>query len=241
MIRVIGLFSVKLAMEVKIEESWKKVLEKEFDEKYFEDLVKFVKSEYQKSTVYPPAKFIFNAFELTPFNKVKVVILGQDPYHGENQANGLAFSVNDGIRLPPSLMNIYKEIESDLGQKTINKNGNLENWTKQGVLMLNATLTVKAGMAGSHQNKGWEKFTDAVIKLLSEQKENLVFILWGSYAQKKALRQVQGEAIIDESKHLVIKSAHPSPLSAHNGFFGSKPFSQANTYLIFKDKEPINW
>lgn len=228
-------------MEVKIEESWKKVLEKEFDEKYFEDLVKFVKSEYQKSTVYPPAKFIFNAFELTPFNKVKVVILGQDPYHGENQANGLAFSVNDGIRLPPSLMNIYKEIESDLGQKTINKNGNLENWTKQGVLMLNATLTVKAGMAGSHQNKGWEKFTDAVIKLLSEQKENLVFILWGSYAQKKALRQVQGEAIIDESKHLVIKSAHPSPLSAHNGFFGSKPFSQANTYLIFKDKEPINW
>lgn len=235
------MFSVKLAMEVKIEESWKKVLEKEFDEKYFEDLVKFVKSEYQKSTVYPPAKFIFNAFELTPFNKVKVVILGQDPYHGENQANGLAFSVNDGIRLPPSLMNIYKEIESDLGQKTINKNGNLENWTKQGVLMLNATLTVKAGMAGSHQNKGWEKFTDAVIKLLSEQKENLVFILWGSYAQKKALRQVQGEAIIDESKHLVIKSAHPSPLSAHNGFFGSKPFSQANTYLIFKDKEPINW
>jgi len=228
-------------MDVKIEESWKKVLQKEFDEKYFKELVEFVKSEYKKSTVYPPAKFIFNAFELTPLDKVKVIILGQDPYHGVNQANGLAFSVNDEVQIPPSLLNIYKEIESDLGQKTINTNGNLENWAKQGVLMLNATLTVKAGMAGSHQNKGWEKFTDAVIKILSEQKESLVFILWGNYAQKKALRPAQGEAIIDESKHLVIKSAHPSPLSAYNGFFGSKPFSQTNTYLIFKDKEPINW
>ena len=221
-------------MEVKIEPSWKKVLQKEFDEKYFEDLVKFVKSEYQKSTVYPPAKFIFNAFELTPFDKVKVVILGQDPYHEVNQANGLAFSVNDGVVIPPSLVNIYKEIVSDLGQKTINKNGNLENWAKQGVLMLNATLTVQSHMAGSHQNKGWERFTDAVIKILSEQKENLVFILWGGYAQKKG-------SVIDESKHLVIKSAHPSPLSAYNGFFGSKPFSQTNAYLIFNDKEPINW
>jgi len=221
-------------MDVKIEESWKKVLEKEFDEEYFSKLVEFVKLEYQKSTVYPPARFIFNAFELTPFDKVKVVILGQDPYHGENQANGLAFSVNDGVQMPPSLVNIYKEIEKDLGQRSINKNGNLENWAKQGVLMLNATLTVGAGMAGSHQNKGWEKFTDAVIKILSEQKENLVFILWGSYAQKKG-------SVIDELKHLVIKSAHPSPLSAYNGFFGSKPFSQTNTYLIFKDKEPINW
>jgi uracil-DNA glycosylase len=221
-------------MEVKIEESWKKVLQKEFDEKYFENLITFVKSEYQKSTVYPPARFIFNAFDLTPFNKVKVVILGQDPYHGVNQANGLAFSVNDNVAIPPSLINIYKEIESDLGVKTKNKNGNLENWAKQGVLMLNATLTVKANQAGSHQNKGWEKFTDAVVKILSEQKENLVFILWGSYAQKKGV-------VIDENKHLVIRSAHPSPLSAYAGFFNSKPFSQTNSYLIFSGKDPIEW
>lgn len=221
-------------MEVRIEESWKKILKKEFDEKYFEDLITFVKSEYQNSTIYPPAKFIFNAFELTPFDKVKVVILGQDPYHGVGQANGLAFSVNDNITTPPSLINIYKEIESDLKIKTKNKNGNLENWAKQGVLMLNATLTVKADQAGSHQNKGWEKFTDAVVKILSEEKENLVFVLWGAYAQKKGL-------VIDESKHLVIKSAHPSPLSAYNGFFGSKPFSQTNAYLIFSGKDPIEW
>lgn len=221
-------------MEVKIEPSWKKVLQKEFGEEYFSKLTEFVKSEYKKTTVYPPAKFIFNAFELTPFDKVKVVILGQDPYHGINQANGLAFSVNDGVITPPSLVNIYKEIESDLGKKTINKNGNLENWAKQGVLMLNATLTVQAHMAGSHQNKGWERFTDAVIKTLSDQKENLVFILWGGYAQKKG-------SVIDESKHLVIKSTHPSPFSAYSGFFGSKPFSQTNAYLIFNDKKPINW
>jgi uracil-DNA glycosylase len=221
-------------MEVKIEESWKKVLQKEFDKKYFEDLITFVKSEYQKSTVYPPARFIFNAFDLTPFNKVKVVILGQDPYHGEKQANGLAFSVNDNISTPPSLLNIYKEIESDLGVKTKNKNGNLENWAKQGVLMLNATLTVRANQAGSHQNKGWEELTDAVVRILSEQKENLVFILWGSYAQKKG-------SVIDENKHLVIKSAHPSPLSAYAGFFNSKPFSQTNSYLIFSGKDPIEW
>ena len=221
-------------MEVKIVPSWKKVLQKEFGEEYFSKLTEFVKSEYKKTTVYPPAKFIFNAFELTPFDKVKVVILGQDPYHGVNQANGLAFSVNDGVVTPPSLVNIYKEIESDLGQKTINKNGNLENWAKQGVLMLNATLTVQAHMAGSHQNKGWEQFTDAVIKILSDQKENLVFILWGGYAQKKG-------SVIDESKHLVIKSTHPSPFSAYSGFFGSKPFSQTNAYLIFNNKEPINW
>lgn len=221
-------------MDVKIEENWKKVLEKEFGEKYFDDLTNFVKEEYKKTIVYPSAKFIFNAFNLTPFDKVKVVILGQDPYHGVNQANGLAFSVNDEIQIPPSLLNIYKEIESDLGQKTKNKNGNLENWAKQGVLMLNATLTVRAHLAGSHQNKGWEKFTDAVVKILSEQKENLVFILWGSYAQKKG-------SVIDESKHLVIKSVHPSPLSAYNGFFGSKPFSQTNAYLIFNGKKPIDW
>ena len=221
-------------MDVKIEPGWKKVLQKEFDEAYFEALTKFVKEEYKTSTVYPPARFIFNAFELTPFDKVKVVILGQDPYHGPKQANGLAFSVNDGITTPPSLVNIYKEIETDLGVKTKNKNGNLESWARQGVLMLNATLTVKAGMAGSHQNKGWEKFTDAVVKILSEQKENLVFILWGAYAQKKG-------GVIDESKHLVVRSAHPSPLSAHNGFLGSKPFSQANAYLIFSGKDPIEW
>ena len=221
-------------MDVKIEPGWKKVLQKEFDESYFEMLTKFVKEEYKNSVVYPPAKFIFNAFELTPFDKVKVVILGQDPYHGPKQANGLAFSVNDGITTPPSLVNIYKEIETDLGVKTKNKNGNLESWARQGVLMLNATLTVRAGMAGSHQNKGWEKFTDTVVKILSEQKENLVFILWGAYAQKKG-------GVIDESKHLVVRSAHPSPLSAHNGFLGSKPFSQANAYLIFSGKDPIEW
>ena len=221
-------------MDVKIEPSWKKKLQNEFEEKYFQDLVEFVKSEYKQSTVYPPAGFIFNAFELTPFDKVKVVILGQDPYHQPKQANGLAFSVNNGIKIPPSLVNIYKEIESDIGVKTINKEGNLENWAKQGVLLLNATLTVKASQAGSHQNKGWEKFTDAVVKILSEQTENLVFILWGNYAQKKGL-------VIDENKHLIIKSAHPSPLSAYNGFFGSKPFSQTNSYLIFSGKEPIVW
>lgn len=221
-------------MDVKIESSWKKVLENEFDEKYFKDLVEFVKEEYKKSTVYPPARFIFNAFELTPFDRVKVVILGQDPYHGPSQANGLAFSVNDDVKIPPSLVNIYKEIETDTGLKSKNKSGNLEDWAKQGVLLLNATLTARAGQAGSHQNKGWEKFTDSVIKILSEKKENLVFILWGSYAQKKGL-------VIDENKHMVIKSAHPSPLSAFGGFFGSKPFSQTNTYLIFNNKEPIIW
>lgn len=221
-------------MDVKIESSWKEVLKQEFEEKYFIDLTEFVKSEYKKSTVYPPARFIFNAFELTPFNEVKVVILGQDPYHQPGQANGLAFSVNDGIKIPPSLVNIYKEIESDMGVKTINREGNLNNWAKQGVLLLNATLTVKANQAGSHQNKGWEKFTDAIVKVLSDKKENLVFILWGSYAQKKG-------SVIDENKHLVIRSVHPSPLSAYGGFFGSKPFSQTNSYLIFSGKDPIVW
>ncbi len=228
-------------MEVRIEESWKRVLEDEFNEDYFSRLVEFVKKEYQESTVYPPARFIFRAFDLTPFDKVKVVILGQDPYHGPGQANGLCFAVDKGISLPPSLQNIYKEMENDLGQKSQNLEGNLENWAKQGVLLLNATLTVRAHQAGSHQKKGWENFTDRVIKVLSDKKEGLVFILWGNYAQKKALRQNQNESLIDESKHLVIKSAHPSPLSAHNGFFGSKPFSQTNAYLIFSGKEPINW
>ena len=210
-------------MEVKIEDSWKKVLEKEFDQDYFVELAEFVKEEYKNSTVYPPAKFIFRAFWETPFDKVRVVILGQDPYHGKGEANGLCFDVDDGVRLPPSLQNIYKELESDLKVK-----GNIKKWPQQGVLMLNSTLTVRADLAGSHQNKGWEQFTDAVIKVLSKKKEGLVFILWGKYAKDKGKN-------IDRTKHLVIESPHPSPFSAYSGFFGSKPFSKTNAYL----KEPI--
>jgi uracil-DNA glycosylase len=221
-------------MQVKIEESWKKVLQGEFEQAYFASLTEFVKSEYQSAIVYPPPKFIFHAFELTPFDQVKVVILGQDPYHGDGQATGLSFSVPSGVRLPPSLQNINKEIESDLGHKSVLSDGDLTPWAKQGVLLLNATLTVRANSAGSHQNIGWEQFTDAVIKVLSQQKENLVFILWGAYAQKKG-------AIIDTSKHLVIKSPHPSPFSAYTGFFGSRPFSQCNYYLFSHREEPINW
>src|SRR3989339_1253510 len=221
-------------MEVKIETSWKKLLEDEFGKDYFEKLVEFVKNEYKNSIIYPPARFIFNAFELTPFDDVKVVILGQDPYNGQNKANGLAFSVNKGISLPPSLQNIYKEIETDLGEKTKNAAGDLSNWAKQGVLLLNATLTVRSAMAGSHQNKGWEEFTDSVVRILSEKKKNLVFILWGNYAQRKG-------KVVDESSHLVIKSAHPSPLSAYNGFFGSRPFSKCNEYLKSQGKKIIEW
>ncbi|MFH2085656.1 MAG: uracil-DNA glycosylase [bacterium] len=221
-------------MEVKIEPSWKKVLEPEFSTDYFVRLADFVKSEYQIATVYPPAKFIFRAFELTPFDAVKVVILGQDPYHGRGQANGLCFAVGRGMALPPSLQNIYKEIESDLGEKPHSKSGDLEAWAKQGVLLLNATLTVKESSPGSHQNIGWEQFTDAAIKLLSEKKENLVFILWGTYAQKKG-------TVIDSTKHLVIKSPHPSPFSAYNGFFGSRPFSKCNEYLFSHGELPIAW
>lgn len=221
-------------MQVKIEPSWKKALDGEFDKDYFKKLAEFVKSEYQSATVYPPPKFIFRAFELTPFDQVKVVILGQDPYHGIGQANGLCFAVNQGVRFPPSLQNIYKEIETDLGHPAHFRDGDLEEWAKQGVLLLNATLTVKASSPGSHQNVGWELFTDAVVKVLSEQKENLVFILWGAYAQKKG-------AVIDTSKHLVIKSAHPSPFSAYSGFFGSKPFSKCNEYLFSHGELPIEW
>lgn len=216
-------------MQVKIEPSWKKILEGEFDKDYFVKLTEFVKSEYKKSTVYPPPKFIFRAFELTPFEAVKVVILGQDPYHGSGQANGLAFAVDLGVSLPPSLQNIYKELKSDLGVV-----GNINEWAGQGVLLLNATLTVQANSPASHQNKGWEQFTDAVIKTLSEQKEHLVFILWGAYAQKKG-------AMIDAEKHLVIKSAHPSPFSAFSGFFGSQPFSKCNNYLSLFGEEAIEW
>ena len=220
-------------MEVKIEEGWKSQLINEFDKPYFKELVQFVKEEYRSKTIYPTAKLIFNAFNSTPFNNVKVVIVGQDPYHQPHQAHGLCFSVNDGIKIPPSLVNIYKEINFDLGTP-IATSGNLERWAKQGVLLLNATLTVSAGLAGSHQGKGWEQFTDRVIESLSRNGNNLVFMLWGSYAQKKG-------ASIDQTKHLVLTSPHPSPLSAHRGFFGNKHFSRANEYLVLKGKSPIEW
>lgn len=220
-------------MEVKIEKSWKEVLQTEFDKPYFENLVGFVKQEYASHTIFPPAGQIFNAFNTCPFNNVKVVILGQDPYHGPRQAHGLCFSVNDGIQFPPSLQNIFKEINSDLGIP-IPKSGNLTRWAEQGVLLLNATLTVRASQAGSHQGRGWEEFTDAVIKIISGKAENVVFILWGSYAIKK-------KALIDASKHCILTAPHPSPLSSYRGFFGCKHFSQTNTYLTSKGKTPIEW
>lgn len=221
-------------MDVKIEPSWKAVLENEFDQKYFEDLTEFVRSEYKKTTVYPPPGFIFRAFNLTPFDKVKVVILGQDPYHGQGEANGLCFAVSKGVRIPPSLQNIRKEIKSDLGRESKVVDGSLEEWAKQGVLLLNSTLTVEANKAGSHQKKGWEQFTDAVVKVLNDKKVGLVFILWGKYAKDKGKN-------IDQSKHLVISSAHPSPFAAYSGFFGSKPFSKCNEYLKTSGMEEITW
>ncbi|MGV3541093.1 MAG: uracil-DNA glycosylase [Rufibacter sp.] len=220
-------------MQVKIEPSWQKVLQGEFEKPYFQQLISFVKAEYAQTEVYPPGKQIFHAFDECPFDQVRVVILGQDPYHGKGQANGLAFSVNDGIRTPPSLLNIFKEIESDLG-KPIPRSGNLERWAEQGVLLLNATLTVRAHQAGSHQKKGWEEFTDAVIQKVSEQKEHVVFLLWGAYAQKKG-------AIIDGKKHLVLKAAHPSPFAADKGFFGTRHFSKANAYLREHSLPEIEW
>jgi len=220
-------------MEVKIESTWKEVLQQEFDKPYFDLLTRFVRREYQTQTIYPPAKLIFNAFELCPFDRTKVVIIGQDPYHGPGQAHGLCFSVNDHVAFPPSLVNILKEIEDDL-HIPAPKSGNLERWSRQGVLLLNATLTVRAGQAGSHQNKGWEEFTDSVIRILSEQKEGLVFMLWGAYAQKKGM-------VIDAKKHLVLKTVHPSPLSAYGGFFGCKHFSKANEYLQQRGETPIEW
>ncbi|MEM9298503.1 MAG: uracil-DNA glycosylase [Bacteroidota bacterium] len=220
-------------MNVKISESWKTHLQPEFNKPYFSELVQFVKIEYENHTVYPPGKKIFNAFNHCSFDDVRVVIIGQDPYHGPGQANGLCFSVSDGIRKPPSLLNIFKELHADLG-KPVPESGNLERWADQGVLLLNATLTVRAHTAGSHQKKGWEDFTDSVIRLVSNQKENVVFILWGAYAQKK------GE-VIDRSKHHIISSAHPSPFAADRGFFGSKPFSRANAYLTEKGKQTIDW
>ncbi len=220
-------------MDVKIEESWKRRLAPEFEKDYFVKLTDFVRNEYMTTTVYPPGNLIFNSFNLCPFDKVKVVIIGQDPYHGPGQAQGLCFSVNDGIPFPPSLVNIFKEIQSDLGTP-MPASGSLVRWAQQGVLLLNATLTVRAHQAGSHQNRGWEEFTDAAIHALAEEKENLVFILWGSYAQKKG-------SFIDRSKHLVLQSVHPSPLSAYAGFFGNKHFSKANDYLKAHGKEPIQW
>lgn len=220
-------------MNVQIEESWKQHLALEFEKDYFAKLTDFVRQEYQTTTVYPPGRLIFNAFNLCPFDKVKVVIIGQDPYHGPGQAHGLCFSVNDGVPFPPSLQNIFKEIQSDLGTP-VPATGNLTRWANQGVLMLNATLTVRAHQAGSHQRRGWEEFTDAAIRLLAEERENLVFILWGAYAQKKG-------AFIDRNKHFVLASAHPSPLSAYNGFFGNKHFSRTNEYLVSHGQQPIQW
>jgi len=220
--------------EVKLESSWKETLKSEFDQEYFATLAQFVRHEYQYGIVYPPPKHIFRAFELTPFNKVKVVILGQDPYHGSGQANGLCFAVGHGVPLPPSLQNIFKELASDLGQPLVHTSGDLERWATQGVLLLNATLTVRARQAGSHQGKGWEEFTDAVVRALNDKKEHLVFILWGNYAKQKG-------AHIDRTKHLVIESPHPSPFAAHGGFFGSKPFSKTNEYLVAHGQQPIDW
>lgn len=220
-------------MEVRLEQSWKELLKAEFDKPYFKSLTDFVRHEYRSTTVYPPPKFIFHALDSLPVDRVKVVILGQDPYHGSGQAHGLSFSVPDGVRPPPSLQNIYKEIESDLGHPK-HASGNLDRWVRQGVLLLNATLTVRANQAGSHQNQGWETFTDAVIRQLANQKEHLVFILWGNYAQKKG-------SFIDTDRHLVLRSSHPSPFSAHSGFFGSRPFSQTNHYLIEHGHTPIDW
>ena len=220
-------------MDVKIEAAWKSKLIEEFEKEYFVKLTVFVKEEYRVNTIYPPGSLIFNAFNLCPFQNVKAVIIGQDPYHGPGQAHGLCFSVREGVDFPPSLINIFKEIESDLA---LNKplNGNLERWAAQGVLLLNATLTVRAHQPGSHQKKGWEQFTDSVISILNNEKQNLVFFLWGAYAQKK------GETI-DRSRHMVLESVHPSPLSASKGFFGNKHFSRCNDYLYEHGIEPINW
>ncbi|MDX9947649.1 MAG: uracil-DNA glycosylase [Bacteroidales bacterium] len=220
-------------MDVKIEPGWKTKLKSEFDKEYFIKLTDFVRAEYGKGAVYPPGPLIFNAFDVCPFDRVKAVIIGQDPYHGPGQAHGLCFSVRDRIDYPPSLINIFKEIESDLGIR-IKASGDLSRWAGQGVLLLNATLTVRAHQAGSHQRKGWEEFTDYVIKVLNDEKQNLVFFLWGAYAQKK------GESI-DRSKHLVLESVHPSPLSASRGFFGNRHFSRCNDFLAKNGISPIDW
>jgi uracil-DNA glycosylase len=222
-----------MALDVKIEQSWKALLQEEFDKPYFAELTEFVRAEYKSYRIYPPGSQIFNAFNLCPFDKVKVVIIGQDPYHGPGQAHGLCFSVNDGVPFPPSLRNIFKEVNADTGAP-IPQSGNLTRWATQGVLLLNATLTVREHSAGSHQRRGWETFTDAVIRIISEQKSKVVFILWGAYAQSKA-------SLIDSSRHLVLRSVHPSPLSAHAGFFGNHHFSLANDYLVRNGLTSIDW
>lgn len=228
---------------VRMELSWKATLEDEFEKPYFKELSLFVRNEYLGGKIFPEPKNVFRAFDMCPFDKVKVVVLGQDPYHGAGQANGLSFAVGEKITLPPSLKNIFKEIESDLGvlltqkdrsQRDSSQNGDLSRWAKQGVLLLNATLTVRAGMPGSHQNKGWENLTDTVVQKLSDNRKRLVFLLWGNYAKNKG-------AFIDRTKHLVLESAHPSPFSANNGFFGCKHFSQTNKYLKEHGEEEIEW
>lgn len=221
-------------MDVKIEESWKRALSGEFEKEYFQKLTDFVRGEYLAGkTVYPEPKNIFNAFNLCPLNEVRVVIIGQDPYHEPGQAHGLCFSVQNGVDLPPSLVNIYKEIESDIGHKSIT-NGDLTQWARQGVLLLNSTLTVQAHLAASHSGKGWETFTDAVIKTIAQNKKHVVYMLWGSFAQNKA-------SFVDKNENLILTSAHPSPLSAYRGFFGNHHFSRANEYLIAHGDKPINW
>lgn len=219
--------------QVKIEESWASQLSSEFNKPYFEQLIQFVKAEYAASTCYPPGSLIFNAFNQTPFDKVKVVILGQDPYHGPGQAHGLCFSVNDGVQFPPSLVNIFKEIEAETGTP-IPLSGNLTRWAEQGVFLLNTCLSVREHQAFSHSGKGWETFTDAVISRLSQEREGLVFLLWGAPAGKKA-------SLIDAQKHLILRSAHPSPLSAYRGFFGNHHFTLTNDYLIQHGQQPIQW
>ena len=222
-------------MDVQIEESWKNELKQEFTKAYFQQIVAFLKTErIQGKTIYPPGPLIFNAFAQTPFSAVKVVILGQDPYHGAGQAHGLCFSVQDGVQPPPSLVNIYKEIESDMGVGMPPNYGNLTKWAQQGVLLLNAFLTVRANEAASHSKIGWENFTNAVIRKISDDKKGVVFLLWGKFAQEK-------QSLIDETKHFVLKAAHPSPLSAYNGFFGCKHFSKTNELLLQQGLEPIDW
>lgn len=221
-------------MDIQLHESWKLHLANELEKEYFKELREFVRGEYLSKSVYPKPTDVFRAFDETPFDSVRVVLLGQDPYHGEGQAMGLSFSVPAQVRIPPSLKNIWKELESDVGTVTKDRSGDLSPWAKQGVLLLNSTLTVAKGEPGSHQGKGWEQFTDSVIETLSREKEHLVFILWGNYAKSKGAR-------IDRSKHLVIESAHPSPFSAHGGFFGSKPFSRTNAYLSEHQCTPISW
>ena len=221
-------------MDVKIDESWKRILAEEFEKPYFASLVSFVRGAYSTATCYPPARLIFHAFDRTPFENVKAVVLGQDPYHEPGQAQGLAFYVPPEIAAPPSLVNISKELATDVPGYPAGRMPDLLSWADQGVLLLNATLTVAAHRAGSHQGRGWETFTDAVVKALAERREHLVFFLWGAYAQKKG-------AFIDRRRHCVIESPHPSPLSAYRGFFGSKPFSRANAYLAANGKEPISW